>query len=177
MIESQKIKKSIRFNKKQRLRKREGHTLSKILTGHHLHWSGLRWFGWDKSGLTRSDAGGGDDKEGVSKGSDWLQVDGTCSEAAGDVACWDRDVFSFGGSASSSSFPGGEPLNQPKWKKKSFMLLYIQPVQWETFWTVENLWVSSLIPAVFVWLSATLVTLHSSGHTPLIMCTPLTCGH
>lgn len=43
-------------------------------------------------------------------------MDGSCSEAAGEAASVDKEVvpFGIGGSASSSSFPGDETLNQHK---------------------------------------------------------------
>lgn len=50
--------------------------------------------------------------EGASVETDRLQVKGACSEAAGEVACVDKEIFPFGigGSALSSSFAGGETL-------------------------------------------------------------------
>lgn len=69
-------------------------------------------------GLTRYDVEVGDNEEGASVEKVWLQVDGVCSQAAWEAGRVEEEV-SFGevGSASSSSFPGSETLNQHKINK------------------------------------------------------------
>lgn len=80
----------------------------------------LLWANAASLGLTRSDVGVGGNDEGASV-EDWLQVEGAGSEAVGEAACADEELFPFGisGSALSSSFIGEATLKSTKIKDKS----------------------------------------------------------
>lgn len=70
----------------------------------------ISWCRDDKAGLTSSDVGDGGDEDGASVEADWLQAEGAGSEAVGRGAGEDVSL-GIEGSATSSSFAGGDTLN------------------------------------------------------------------